>query len=227
MPRRANPLHFMISFLPRSPRDALTVLALGAHCDDIEIGCGATLAALARAYPNARFVWITLSSDPLRAAETRAAADALLPPGVDKTVRIESFRGSYFPHCGEALKDCFETFKAYAPDLVFTHCRHDLHQDHRVVNELTWNTFRDHAVLEYEIAKYDGDLGTPNVFMPLTRQEVDHKCRVLMDAFPSQHARTWFTPETFSALARLRGVECNAPGGYAEAFFGRKIRLTL
>jgi LmbE family N-acetylglucosaminyl deacetylase len=217
----------MISFLPQTSGAALTVLALGAHCDDIEIGCGATLAALAHSHPNARFIWITLSADPVRAAETRAAADALLPATVNKTVRIESFRGSYFPSSGEALKDCFETFKPYAPDLVFTHCRGDLHQDHRIVNELTWNTFRDHAILEYEIAKFDGDLGTPNVFMPLTRQQVDDKCRVLMDCFPSQHARAWFTPETFASLARLRGVECNAPGGYAEAFFGRKIRLSL
>lgn len=217
----------MLSFLPKFSQEPATILALGAHCDDIEIGCGATLVALARAYPNARFVWIALSSDPVRAAETRLAAQALLPMHARTTLRVETFRGSYFPHCGEDLKDCFETFKAYAPDLVFTHFRGDLHQDHRIVNELTWNTFRNHAILEYEVPKFDGDMGTPNVFVPLTREEVDHKCRVLMDSFHSQRSRNWFTPETFSSLARIRGVECNAAGGYAEAFYGRKVCLSF
>ena len=113
----------------------------------------------------------------------------------------------------------------FAPDLVLTHCRHDLHQDHRITNELTWNTFRNHAILEYEIPKFDGDLGVPNVFFPLTREQMKRKCDVLLDCFPSQRSRQWFTRDTFEALARLRGIECNAPEGYAEAFYGRKISL--
>lgn len=206
----------------RPPR---CVLVLGAHCDDIEIGCGGTLLRMAAAWPATRFVWVTLSSDAERASETRQAAARLLAGVGDAVVRVEEFKGSYFPHEGAAIKDCFESLKPYAPDIVLTHYRHDLHQDHRVVNELTWNTFRDHLVLEYEIPKFDGDLGTPNVFVPLTRAELAAKVETLMQCFPSQHARAWFTPSTFEAIARLRGIECNAPEGYAEAFYGRKIQL--
>jgi LmbE family N-acetylglucosaminyl deacetylase len=200
-----------------------TILLLGAHCDDIEIGCAGTVLRLARQHPGARFVWVTLSSDAEREAETRAAAAVLLAGAEDAVVRVERFRGSYFPHEGAALKDCVESLKSYAPDWIFTHCRHDLHQDHRVVNELTWNTFRDHVVLEYEIPKFDGDLGTPNVYVPLTQADLRRKCDMLMTCFPSQRTRNWFTPSTFEALARIRGIECNAPEGYAEAYYGRKV----
>jgi LmbE family N-acetylglucosaminyl deacetylase len=134
---------------------------------------------------------------------------------------------SYFPHCGIELKDCFEGLKRFAPDLVFTHCRHDLHQDHRVTNELTWNTFRDHAILEYEIPKFDGDMGVPSTYVPMTREQLASKCETLMECFASQRTRPWFTPETFQALARLRGIECNAADGVAEAFFARKLRLAF
>jgi LmbE family N-acetylglucosaminyl deacetylase len=200
-----------------------TILLLGAHSDDIEIGCAGTVLRLVRQHPGARFVWVTLSADAEREAETRAAAALLLAGAEDAVVRVERFRGSYFPHEGATLKDCFESLKAYAPDWIFTHCRHDLHQDHRVVNELTWNTFRDHVVLEYEIPKFDGDLGTPNVYVPLTQADLRRKCDVLMESFPSQRTRNWFTPATFEALARIRGIECNAPEGYAEAYYGRKV----
>jgi LmbE family N-acetylglucosaminyl deacetylase len=199
------------------------ILRLGAHCDDIEIGCGGTVMQLARRYPNARFVWVTLSSDAQRAAETRSAAARLLEDAREHEVRVEAFRGSYFPSCIDSLKDYFEGLKAIKPNLILTHCRHDLHQDHRVTNELTWNTFRDHLILEYEIPKFDGDLGAPNVFFSLTRAELQRKCTVLMDCFPSQATRTWFSRDTFEALARLRGIECNAPEGFAEAFYGRKF----
>ena len=212
-------LQFRLDTVSRPP----TVLLLGAHCDDIEIGCGGTVMRLVASYPHARFVWITLSSDERRAAETRTAAQCLLGGADGPVVRIESFRASYFPHDGSALKDFFETLKAYTPDLILTHCRHDLHQDHRVTNELTWNTFRDHAILEYEIPKFDGDLGTPSVYFPLTRAEMKRKCDTLMECFPSQRARQWFTRDTFEALARLRGIECNAAEGYAEAFYSRKL----
>jgi LmbE family N-acetylglucosaminyl deacetylase len=177
-------------------------------------------------HPTARFVWVTLSSDAQRSAETHAAAARLLEGAVDAVVRVEEFKGSYFPHCGPALKDYFETLKAFNPDLILTHCRHDLHQDHRVVNELTWNTFRDHAILEYEIPKFDGDLGAPNVFFALSRAEMKRKCDVLIECFPSQRQRQWFTRDTFEAIARLRGIECNAPEGYAEAFYSRKLRVS-
>ena len=217
----------MLPFRPVTTSAAPTFLLLGAHCDDIEIGCGGTVRQLAQRHPQARFVWVTLSSDAERAAETRAAAARLLAGAGNVQVHVESFRGSYFPHCGVELKDYVDGLKALAPDLVLTHCRHDLHQDHRIVNELTWNTFRNHAVLEYEIPKFDGDLGVPNVYVPLTREQMRQKCDMLLECFPSQHPRQWFTRDTFEAIARLRGIECNAPEGFAEAFYGRKIALSF
>jgi LmbE family N-acetylglucosaminyl deacetylase len=208
----------------RAPR---CVLLLGAHCDDIEIACAGTLLQLCARWPEARFVCITLTSEPERAAETRAAAARLLSGARDPLVRVEAFRGSYLPHEGAAVKEFFETLKTYAPDVIFTHYRGDRHQDHRIINELTWNTFRNHLILEYEIPKFDGDLGVPNVFVPLTRAQLARKIEVLLECFPSQHSHRWFTRETFEALARLRGIECNAPEGYAEAFYGRKLPLVF
>lgn len=215
----------MLQFRLDTDQRPPTILLIGAHCDDIEIGCGGTVLRLAMRYPTARFVWITLSSDTQRAAETLAASQRLLTGVPQPIIRIEEFKGSYFPHCGPALKDYFETLKSYNPDLILTHCRHDFHQDHRVVNELTWNTFRDHSILEYEIPKFDGDLGRPNLFIPLTRVEMERKCDILLECFPSQTHRQWFTRDTFQGIARLRGIECNAPEGYAEAYFSRKIRV--
>jgi len=220
----------MLSFMPQFPPAAerpASILLLGAHCDDIEIGCGGTLVQLVRQFPGARFSWVTLSADAEREAETRAAAARILDGAGDVSVRVEGFRGSYFPHEGPALKDYFEGLKDIRPDLILTHCRHDLHQDHRIVNELTWNVFRDHAILEYEIPKFDGDLGVPNVFVPLSRAELERKCDMLMQCFQSQLARRWFTRDTFQALARLRGIECQAAEGFAEAFYVRKLCLGL
>jgi LmbE family N-acetylglucosaminyl deacetylase len=208
-----------------SPRP--TILLLGAHCDDIEIGCGATIMRLAARHPGARFVWVTLSAEGVREHETRCAAARLLAGARETQIRIERFRTSYFPHCGPELKDYVDGLKGLAPDLVLTHCRHDLHQDHRVTHELTWNTFRDHAILEYEIPKFDGDIGQPNTYVALTRAQLERKCQVLMECFPSQQARSWFTPDTFQAMARLRGIECNAPDGFAEAFYARKLSLAI
>jgi LmbE family N-acetylglucosaminyl deacetylase len=202
-----------------------SILLIGAHCDDIEIGCAGAVLQLVQRYPRARFAWVTLSSDPVRALETRQAASRLLAGADLPVVQVEAFRGSYFPHCGPELKEYFEGLKTFAPDLILTHCRHDLHQDHRITNELTWNTFRNHTILEYEIPKFDGDLGVPNVFFPLTRDQMKRKCDVLLDCFASQRSRQWFTRDTFEALARLRGIECNAPEGFAEAFYGRKLSL--
>lgn len=222
-PPRIVMIRFSLPADVRSP----TVLLLGAHCDDIEIGCGATVRLLAKQRPDARFVWVTLASEDGRGAETRRAAAQLLEGAAEVEVFVENFRGSYLPHEGPALKEYIDALKRFSPALVFTHFRHDLHQDHRVVNELTWNTFRNHAVLEYEIPKFDGDLGVPNTFVPLTAADIEAKCRMLMECFPSQHARAWFTPDTFQALARLRGIECAAPGGFAEAFYARKTCLAF
>jgi len=215
--------HFAIELRDEQP----AILLLGAHCDDIEIGCGGTVMQLAARYPAAEFVWVTLSGDDEREVETRAAANQLLGHLPKVQVQVGRFRASYFPQQAGDLKDLFESLKIHRPSLVLTHCRNDLHQDHRVVNELTWNTFRDHTILEYEIPKFDGDLGTPNVYVPLSQEQMRRKCRLLMECFPSQHNRAWFTEDTFRAVARLRGIECNASGGFAEAFYGRKIGLAL
>lgn len=201
------------------------VLLLGAHCDDIEIGCGGTVLQLARAHPQVHFHWVVFSSDARRGAEARAAAAVLLGDAAHDIV-IRDFRNGYFPYVARDIKDFFEELKrAPAPDLVLTHYRHDLHQDHRTISDLTWNTFRDHLILEYEIPKYDGDLGQPNVYLPLDAATATGKADVIVKNFPSQSGKHWFTRDTFLALARLRGVECAAPGGYAEAFYARKLMV--
>lgn len=212
-----------VNFL--SPRP--TILLLGAHCDDVEIGCGATIMRLVARYREARFVWVTFSADSEREAESRRAAGLFLQGAENVELIFERFRGSYLPHCGPELKERFEDLKRFAPDLVLTHYRADLHQDHRVISELTWNTFRDNAVLEYEIPKFDGDMGVPNTFVPISRADMQRKCEILMSCFPSQLGRSWFTPDTFQAVARLRGIECNAPEGFAEAYYARKTCLAV
>jgi len=217
----------MLQYQLAAGQEAPSILVLGAHCDDIEIGCAGALCQLVARHPHARILWVTLSSDETRKAETRDAARRILRGATKSEVRVETFRGSYFPDCVAELKDYFEDLKQVRPDLIFTHYRADLHQDHRVTNELTWNTFRDHRILEYEIPKFDGDIGVPNVFVPLTEAQMKAKCDMLLDCFPSQSSRKWFTRSTFEALARLRGIECNAPEGYAEAFHGRKLSLEL
>jgi LmbE family N-acetylglucosaminyl deacetylase len=205
-----------------------SVLLLGAHCDDLEIGCGGTVQKIVSANPNIHVHWVTLSSDAVREKEAREAASKLLGGAVHADVRIESFRNSFFPYSGTEIKSYFERLKRQiSPDIVFTHYRHDLHQDHRVVNELTWNTYRNHVILEYEIPKFDGDLGVPNGFSPLTRAQLDRKTEVILECFESQRDKSWFTKNTFEALARLRGIECNAPEGFAEAFYIRKVNLHL
>lgn len=208
------------------PKDLKTVLCLGAHCDDIEIGCGGTILRLIQDYPHVRVYWVVFSSDPERAAEARRSADAFLQHAAGKDIRIREFRNGYFPTVAADIKDYFEELKAaIRPDVIFTHYRHDLHQDHRLVSELTWNTFRNHLILEYEIPKYDGDLGTPNLYVPLSEAVWRRKIATLMECFASQREKQWFTSETFAALMRLRGIESNSPSGYAEAFHGRKLVL--
>jgi LmbE family N-acetylglucosaminyl deacetylase len=204
--------------------DLREALFLGAHCDDVEIGCGGTLAALARACPRAQLHVVVFSGDEVRAAETRAAIARLVPDAARCDLQILKFRDGFFPDSWPQIKEQFEALKRRCiPDVVFTHYEHDRHQDHRTVCELTWNTFRDHAVLEYEIPKYDGDLGRPALFVPLPDELVEHKTRTLLECFASQAGKRWFTADLFRALLRLRGMECNAPSGYAEAFHVRKL----
>ena len=215
----------MLRFKPELPESG-TVLCLGAHCDDIEIGCGGTLVELQQRHPGAKFVWVLFSGGDERERETRAAAQALMGAGANLKVIVHKFRGSYFPHCASEIKDAFEAMrKEVKPDLIFTHYLTDRHQDHRVLSELTWNTFRSHAVLEYEIPKYDGDLAHPGVFVPLPATTVERKIDTLMECFASQRDHQWFDPELFRGLMRLRGIECNSPTRYAEAFHARKLVL--
>jgi LmbE family N-acetylglucosaminyl deacetylase len=201
------------------------VLCLGAHSDDIEIGCGGTLLELTRAAGIAVW-WVVFTADGERENEAKNSAQAFLKNVGKSQVIIKQFRNGYFPHEGAAIKDFFESLKSLVnPDLVFTHYRDDRHQDHRVISDLTWNTFRNHLVLEYEIPKYDGDLGMPNTFVPVSRQNGERKVAALLRHFLTQSGKHWFTEETFWALLRLRGLECASPTKYAEAFYSRKLTL--
>jgi LmbE family N-acetylglucosaminyl deacetylase len=203
---------------------SLKLLCLGAHPDDIEIGCGGTVLRLAAEVPDLFVHWIVFSGDGERASEARNAAAALLGDAGKHRVEILKFRDGYFPSQGAEIKDFFEALKRdVEPSVVLTHWRGDAHQDHRLVAGLTHNTFRNHLVLEYEIPKYDGDLGNPNVFVPLSQSQMNRKIEAIRRHFPSQHGRDWFTDETFQAMARLRGIGCRAPEGFAEAFHASKI----
>jgi LmbE family N-acetylglucosaminyl deacetylase len=207
---------------------APTFLFVGAHCDDIEIGCGGTALRLAREHARAKIYWVVLSSGEDRAREAQRAVNLMFGASVDTSVMVKDFRISYFPAQFAAIKDFFEELKAsIRPDAVFTHSKDDLHQDHRTVAELVWNTFRDHLILEYEIPKYDGGLGSPSVFVPLAAADVQRKIDVLMEVYATQRSKQWFSPDTFKGLMRLRGIECNAPDGFAEAFYSRKVRLSI
>jgi LmbE family N-acetylglucosaminyl deacetylase len=202
------------------------VLCLGAHCDDLEIGCGGTVLRLAERGNPPTFTWVVFSSDALREAEALQGAQMMLPKGSRSRVIIKKFRDGFLPYEGSAVKETFEELKELVlPDLILTHRREDLHQDHRLISDLTWNTFRDHLILEYEIPKYDGDLGSPNVFVPLDESACSKKIETILTSFPSQAGKRWFTAELFRSLLRLRGMECNAPHGYAEAFYCRKLSV--
>jgi LmbE family N-acetylglucosaminyl deacetylase len=198
----------------------LRVLAIGSHADDVEIGCGGTILRLA-AERELELRWVVLSGDEERAAEARRSAEAFSPGA---QIDAPGFRDAFFRYGGE-VKDYFETLKDTDPDLILTHHGGDLHQDHRLVAELTWNTFRNHLILEYEIPKYDGDLGNPNVFVHLEEETARRKAELLVQAFPSQAGRPWFTEDLFLAVMRLRGMESVSPSGYAEGFYARKIVL--
>jgi LmbE family N-acetylglucosaminyl deacetylase len=199
------------------------VLCLGAHSDDIEIGCGGTILQLIRRHHNVEFCWVVFSSNREREREARKSAALFLKGGKRHTVVVKNFQESYFPYVGAKIKDFFEELKGFSPDLIFTHYRSDLHQDHRVINELTWNAFRSHLIWEYEIPKYDGDLGSPNCFVPLDAETCEKKVKYITEVFKTQSTKQWLTPDTFQAIMRLRGVESNAPDRFAEAFYCRKI----
>ena len=199
------------------------LLCLGAHCDDIEIGCSATVLTLLAQYPDLNVTWVVMAGDERRAQEGLESAHALLAGIPKKTVLVQSFRDGFLPYQGAAVKEYFEGLKAdVSPDLVLTHWRQDLHQDHRLVSELTWNTFRDHLIWEYEIPKYDGDLGNSNLFVPVDAAICRRKVENLLTTFATQADKPWFREDLFLALMRLRGMECHAPSGYAEAFYCRK-----
>jgi LmbE family N-acetylglucosaminyl deacetylase len=201
-----------------------TLLCIGAHSDDIEIGCGGTLQKILEAPERLAVSWVVFSATGERENEAIASAEHILAGVQQRNIVVQQFRNGFFPYVGAELKDFFETLKKLPkPDLIFTHRRADLHQDHRLLGELTWNTFRDHFIVEYEIPKYDGDLGTPNLFVTLTDSEVTRKADVIERFFRSQRDKQWFSRDTFQALCRLRGVECNSPTGLAEGFYARKV----
>ncbi|MGI8781514.1 MAG: PIG-L deacetylase family protein [Solirubrobacteraceae bacterium] len=212
--------------LPGHRDEPLRVLALGCHSDDIEIGAGGLLLRLQEVRPQLEVHWVVFSAHGARREEARSSAGDLLDRVAGLQVDLHSFRDGYFPYEGADVKNVFEALKdSDAPDLILTHHRQDLHQDHRLVCELTWNTFRDHLVLEYEIPKYDGDLGRPNVFVPVSEEHCRRKVSVLMQHFGTQRDKHWFSEDLFLSLMRVRGMESRSATGYAEAFHGRKLVL--
>jgi LmbE family N-acetylglucosaminyl deacetylase len=203
-----------------------TVLCLGAHSDDIEIGCGATILQLATQRPGLTVCWVVFSAEGRRTREAKASACALLKRACKPKVIVKNFRNSFFPFQGEAIKEYFEHLKRrIEPDLVFTHYREDRHQDHRLLSDLAWNTFRNHVILEYEIPKYDGDLGNPNFYVPLDEKLCHFKSEHICKFFQTQSNKHWFSADTFLSIMRLRGIECASITKYAEAFYCRKLVL--
>lgn len=213
--------------LSKDPAAPLKVLFLGAHADDIEIGCGGTVLQLLSVRPNLAVVWVVFSSAGVREQEARTSASLFLQRAEQHDrVIVKKFRDGYFPYEGAQIKEFFEELKKEVdPDLIFTHYRGDRHQDHRTISDLTWNTWRHHLILEYEVPKYDGDLGVPNVFVPLEKDVWTRKVQYICDAFRSEANKAWLAEDTFQAMMRLRGVECAAPQQYAEAFYCRKLIL--
>jgi len=204
------------------------VMCLGAHADDIEIGCGGTVLQLLSLRRTLEFFWIVFSSGSEREREARASAELFLDQAEHKEVIVKNFRDGFFPFDGVRIKEFFEDLKRRVnPDLIFTHYRDDRHQDHRTISDLTWQTWRNQLILEYEIPKYDGDLGSPNFFVPLGGEVCNRKIKYICDVFETQRNKAWLTEDTFQAILRLRGVECAAQDKYAEAFYCRKLVCEL
>jgi LmbE family N-acetylglucosaminyl deacetylase len=207
-----------------NPKDGLSVLFLAAHCDDIEIGCGGTIIRMGETYKAKRIKWLVFTSTPERAEESRKSADYFLAnfQCPQKDIIILDFKDGHMPYHAEKVKAYFEDLKSFQPDVIFTHFHNDLHQDHRFLSELTWNTFRDHLIFEYEIPKYDGDLGNPNFFVPLKVTIAEKKVQGILTYFPSQSGKQWFDRETFFSMMRIRGFQSASKSRYAEAFYLRK-----
>ena len=210
----------------RAAGPQLRVLCIGAHSDDIEIGCAGTVLRWMGEYPLLHVTWVVLSANGPRRVEAENSAEQLLAPCAEHRVVLGDFDDAHMPAAFSDAKRFLEGVKAEArPDVVLTHRVQDAHQDHRLVGELTWQAWRDHLILEYEVPKYEGDLGNPNFYVPLSddvaRRKVDH----LMKHFASQRSKDWFDERTFSALMRIRGIECRSESGWAEAFHARKVRL--
>jgi LmbE family N-acetylglucosaminyl deacetylase len=217
----------MLDLVLKAPQHATArILCLGAHCDDIEIGCGGALLHLQES-ASVQIDWVVCSGTQQRREETRAAMLKLVAPQARGDLILGDFRDGFFPSSHEQLKDFIESVKRRVPppDLILCHERDDRHQDHRMVNELVWNTFRDHVVLEYEIPKWDGGLGQPNLYVPVTEAQARSKVTALLESHHSQLQKDWFNTETFMALLRLRGIESRSPSGYAEGFHARKLRF--
>ena len=216
----------MIQLALGKTKSSVKILCMGAHCDDIEIGCGGTLLRMIGDYRgNVLVRWVVFSANPERRREALQSAQAILSRLKQKTITIQSFDDSFFPfkNAGEIKEFMHQLSREFSPDLIFTHHSGDLHQDHRLISELTWNAFRNHCILEYEIPKYDGDLGSPNFFVTLEDDVRERKIELLMRFFQTQANKHWFSPETFNAILRIRGIESKSPSGYAEAFYGRKL----
>ena len=214
-----------LAFQPQT-QNSIQVLCLGAHSDDIEIGCGGTILKLMESYPDIKVYWVVFGATEKRKEEALASANAFLKDVKHKKIVVQGFRDRFFPYIGMEIKEFFDQLsKDVSPDLVLTHYHKDLHQDHRLISDLTWNAFRNHLILEYEIPKYDGDLGNPNFFVHLDKVMCQQKITHLMQYFATQANKQWFTEETFISLLRLRGVQSNAPNSYAEAFYARKFVL--
>jgi LmbE family N-acetylglucosaminyl deacetylase len=212
-----------ISFSKSSP-SALKVLCLGSHSDDIEIGCGGTMLDIAASAPHLEVMWVVFSSGKDREREARSSAKLFLKQIRKSEIVVHHFRDGFFPYIGAEIKEEFEILKKhFSPDLIFTHYRNDRHQDHRTISDLTWNTWRSHLILEYEIPKYDGDLGVPNFFVPLQKKTCEKKVKYICDTFQTQSNKAWLTEDTFWGLLRIRGVECSAASKFAEAFYSRKL----
>ena len=220
--RRNRMLKLNLVWEKKSPK----ILCLGAHSDDIEIGCGGTILKLLTEAPEAQFYWIVFSAEGNRAKEARESFASFLPKTKSKTIDVQDFRDSYFPFTGAEIKDYFEKIKSnFTPDIIFTHYGKDAHQDHRLISNLTWNTYRNHLILEYEIPKYDGDLVTPNLYFHIDASEVDKKIDLICNSFKTQKENFWFSEDNFRSIMRIRGIESNSPSKYAEAFHCRKIVL--
>lgn len=211
---------------PLACHDIQTILCLGCHADDIEIGCGGTVLKLLDQHPHASVTWAVLSAAGPRADEAKNSAEAFLSDVKNRNIIISDFSDRYFPTQYEAIKNhVHKLAEEFRPDIVLTHRREDEHQDHRLAAELSWNAFRDHLILEYEIPKYEGDLGQPNFFVPLADEVCTQKVDTIFSEFVSQRDKPWFTKDVFWSLLRLRGLECNSASGYAEGLYCRKLTL--